>query len=56
MNVLVRGVRLILNLARTEPVVAKLDLKPQGITTASPWWPGVANPNEVRSDFLSFSS
>lgn len=47
MNVLVRGVRLILKLAHTDPVASKVDLKPRGISTSSPWWPGVADPNKV---------
>ncbi|PIL26390.1 hypothetical protein GSI_12147 [Ganoderma sinense ZZ0214-1] len=47
MNVLVRGVRLILKLAHTDPVASKVDLKPRGINTSSPWWPGVADPNKI---------
>ncbi|KAI1795251.1 GMC oxidoreductase [Ganoderma leucocontextum] len=50
MNVLVRGVRLILKLAHTGPVASKLHLEPRGINTSSPWWPGVADPNEITDD------
>ena len=56
-NVLVRGVRLILQLAHTDPVASKLKLKPpHGINASSPWWPGVADPNKVCSDILWFHS
>ena len=47
MNVLVRGVRLILKLAHTDPVASKLALRHHGINASSPWWPGVADPNQV---------
>ncbi|KAI1787120.1 GMC oxidoreductase [Ganoderma leucocontextum] len=47
MNVLVRGVRLLLKLAHTDPVASKLNLKPRGINGSSPWWPGVADPNKL---------
>ncbi len=50
MNVLVRGVRLLLKLAHTDPVASKLDLKPRGINASSPWWPGVADPDKVCLD------
>ena len=53
MNVLVRGVRLALKLAHTDPVSSKLDLKPRDVHTSSPWWPGVANPNKVCSELPS---
>ncbi|KAM5535291.1 hypothetical protein V8D89_010976 [Ganoderma adspersum] len=47
MNVLVRGVRLILKLAHTDPVASKLALRHHGINASSPWWPGVADPNQI---------
>ncbi|EJF58937.1 GMC oxidoreductase [Dichomitus squalens LYAD-421 SS1] len=47
MNVLVRGVRLLLRLAHTDPVASKLDLKATSIDPSSPWWPGVADPNKI---------
>ncbi|PIL26389.1 hypothetical protein GSI_12146 [Ganoderma sinense ZZ0214-1] len=50
MNVLVRGVRLLLRLAHTDPVASKLDLKPRGINASSPWWPGVADPNQISDE------
>ncbi len=50
MNVLVRGVRVLLKLAHTDPVASKIDLKPHGISTSSPWWPGVADSNKVCLD------
>ncbi|TBU42159.1 GMC oxidoreductase [Dichomitus squalens] len=46
-NVLVRGVRLLLRIAHTDPVASKLDLKPSNIDPSSPWWPGVADPNRI---------
>ncbi|TBU42157.1 GMC oxidoreductase [Dichomitus squalens] len=47
MNVLVRGIRLLLRLAHTDPVASKLHLKGNSINTSSPWWPGVGDPNLI---------
>ncbi|TBU23788.1 GMC oxidoreductase [Dichomitus squalens] len=47
MNVLVRGIRLLLRLAHTDPVASKLQLKGNSINPSSPWWPGVADPNLI---------
>ena len=49
LNVLVRGVRLLLRLARTHPVASKLYFKSNSINPSSPWWPGVADPNLVST-------
>ncbi|PIL26393.1 hypothetical protein GSI_12150 [Ganoderma sinense ZZ0214-1] len=50
MNVLVRGVRLILKLAHTDPIASKLHLKPREIDASNPWWPGAADPKKVTDD------
>nr|VWO94919.1 Alcohol oxidase [Ganoderma boninense] len=47
MNVLVRGVRLIWKLAHTDPIASKVYLKSHGISTSSPWWFGIADPNKI---------
>ena len=47
MNVLVRGIRLLMRIARTEPLASKLALKPHSTETTTPWWPGDADPDKA---------
>ncbi|TFK87180.1 GMC oxidoreductase [Polyporus arcularius HHB13444] len=50
MNILVCGVRLLMRIARTEPLASKLTLKPHATDPTSPWWPGDADPDWVSDD------
>ena len=49
LNVCVRGVRLLMKLARTEPLKAALELPGHSIDTDSMFWPGDADPDKVKS-------
>ncbi|RDX42747.1 GMC oxidoreductase [Lentinus brumalis] len=50
MNILVCGARLLMRIARTEPLASKLALKPHATDLTSPWWPGDADPDWVSDD------
>ena len=52
LDILVRGVRLILRLARTEPLASLLDYEPSpdGVLDGEDiFWPGNADPDTVRT-------
>ncbi len=49
LNVVARGVRFLLRLARTEPLASLLDLKAHATDTGDFFWPGDADPDQVRS-------
>ncbi|KAI0649658.1 GMC oxidoreductase [Trametes meyenii] len=52
MNVLIRGARLLMHLARTEPLASVLDLGPHSDDKTSPWWLGDADPEKISDKEL----
>ena len=50
LNVMVRGVRLCLRIARTEPFVSKLELKDHSDDEQSIFFPGDADPDKGELD------
>ncbi|KIK53250.1 hypothetical protein GYMLUDRAFT_100419 [Collybiopsis luxurians FD-317 M1] len=52
LNVIVRGIRLLLRLARTEPLKSVLDLKNQTTDVNSMFFPGDADPDKVTDEEL----
>ncbi|KAF7791371.1 hypothetical protein EIP86_002385 [Pleurotus ostreatoroseus] len=50
LNVVARGVRFLLRLARTEPLASMLDLKPHSTDTNDFFWPGDADPDKITDD------
>lgn len=57
MNVIIRGVRFLLNMAKREPLASKLDLKTLSDATGSDFfWPGDADPEKVIALTIAISS
>ncbi|KAI0771283.1 GMC oxidoreductase [Trametes elegans] len=52
MNILIRGTRLLMHLARTEPLASVLDRKPHSEDKSSPWWLSDADPDKVIDEEL----
>ena len=50
MNILIKATRFALNLARTEPLSAALELRNLEVAPedGNPFWPGDADPSKVR--------
>ncbi|KAI0634450.1 GMC oxidoreductase [Trametes polyzona] len=52
MNVLIRATRLLMRLARTEPLASTLDLRPHSDDKTSSWWLCDADPDKVTDSDL----
>ncbi len=53
LNIMVKALRLVLRIARTEPLASKLHLQPRGEKTQENiFWPGDADPDEGEHSLI----